>query len=130
MNIDELTLKQIKEIAAIAADFSNSSHQNDKNFTPHIGKMCIIRAYASGVFFAEVVKQSGRMVELKNSRRLWNWKAKKGVSVSAVALYGVEGNENKFSPTVSEQTILDALEIIPASDDCIKSINGIKDHNS
>lgn len=42
-------------------------------FTPHIGKKCIIRTYASGVHFGTLTAQDGRQVELQNARRLWRW---------------------------------------------------------
>jgi hypothetical protein len=92
-------------------------------FTPHIGKTCIIRTYASGVFMAEVVKQEGRMVELRNSRRLWYWKAADGISLTAVAVNGVDSANCRFPVAAPEQTVLDALEIIPASKLCIDTIN-------
>ncbi|MDO6966946.1 DUF6948 domain-containing protein [Rhizobium alvei] len=124
MDINELTIGQAKELAAM---FGAATQQASGTFTPHIGKRCIIRTYASGVFFGEVAAQDGRMVEIKNCRRLWSWKAKEGISLSAVATNGVSGSTNKFSPTVPTQTVLDALEIIPASDAAIASIDAIKD---
>lgn len=94
-----------------------------KPFTPHIGKACIVRTYASGVFFAVITKQEGRMVELENSRRLWQWKAAKGISLSAVAVNGVIAKNSRISEAVPAQTVLDALELIPASDACVVSIH-------
>jgi hypothetical protein len=91
-------------------------------FTPHIGKQCIVRTYASGVFFGTVVKQDGRQVEMQSARRLWYWKATKGISLSAVAVNGIDSKESKVTAEVPSQTILDALEILPAEKDCILSI--------
>jgi hypothetical protein len=92
-------------------------------FTPHIGKVCIVRTYASGVFMATVVKQDGRMVELENCRRLWSWKAAEGISLSAVAMNGVDPKGCNFPQAVPSQTVLDALEIIPASEACVNTVN-------
>ena len=117
MDINSLTIGQAKELAAMFGA------RQSEQFTPHIGKTCIVRTYASGVFMAEIVKQDGRMVELKNSRRLWSWKAADGISLSAVAVDGVDPKASKFPQSVSEQTILDALEIIPASQKCIETVN-------
>lgn len=94
-----------------------------KAFTPHVGKVCIVRTYASGVFMAKVVAQDGRMVELQNSRRLWQWKAAEGISLSSVAMNGVASSSCRFPIAVPSQTILDVLEIIPASKQCIESVN-------
>ena len=119
MNINDLTIGQAKELAAMFI----ASQAGSKPFTPHIGKRCIIRAYASGVFCAEVVAQDGRMVELKNSRRLWSWKAAEGISLSAVATVGVDQSNSRFPQNVPEMTVLDALEIIPASDVALATID-------
>jgi hypothetical protein len=84
--------------------------------SPHIGKKCIIRTYASGVHFGELVAQHGRQVELQNARRLWRWDvAPHGISLSEVAVYGPAGSRSKICCTVAEMTLLDALEIIPCS---------------
>ena len=127
MDIGNLTINQIKEIAALAANLNGQAATSDENFTPHIGKVCIVRTYASGVFMARVVKQNGRMLELADCRRLWSWKASESISLSAVAVHGVSGSQNKFPPATAEHTVLDALEIIPASEKCIASVNAVKD---
>lgn len=118
MNIDNLTIGEARQIAAL---FGNGGAE--PTFTPHIGKRCIIRTYASGVFCAEVVAQSGRMVELRNSRRLWSWKAADSISLSSVAVGGVDGRACRFPEVVPSMTVLDALEIIPASDAALASID-------
>lgn len=118
MNIDNLTYGEIKQILAM---FGNPGAE--PTFTPHIGKRCIIRTYASGVFCGEVVAQSGRMVELRDSRRLWAWKAADGISLSSVAVNGVDPDGCRFPESVPEMTVLDALEIIPASQKALASID-------
>ena len=117
-----LTIEQAIAFAAVLNTPKEPSQ--GAAFTPHIGKVCIVRTYASGVFMATVVAQDGRMVELKDSRRLWSWKAADGISLSAVAVDGVTPSQCRFPQPVPAQTILDALEIIPASDKCVSSVNG------
>lgn len=95
---------------------------SNDTFTPHIGKKCIIRTYASGVHFGTLIAQDGRQVELANSRRLWRWTARTGISLSDVATSGIVGENSRICATLPEITILDALEIIPASGDAIASI--------
>lgn len=93
-----------------------ASLQADAPASPHVGKKCVIRCYASGVHFGTLVSQNGRVVELSNSRRLWRWDAKEtGVSLSEVAMYGGADGRHKFCETLPELTLLDALEVIPAS---------------
>lgn len=119
MNINDLTIEQAKELAAMFGSASRAQ----QFVTPHIGKRCIVRTYASGVFCAEVVAHDGRMVELKDSRRLWSWKASEGISLSAVALNGVKPSECRFPAAVPAMTVLDALEIIPATDAALATID-------
>lgn len=122
MKIDDLTIGQARQLTAMFG----AHHARAQFTTPHIGKRCIIRTYASGVFCAEVVAHDGRMVELRNSRRLWSWKAADGISLSAVAVGGVDPANCRFPVTVPEMTVLDALEIIPASDAALSTIDACK----
>lgn len=110
MNIDNLTYGELKQIAAMFA-----AKSDDAPFTPHIGKECVVRTYASGVHFGTVVAQSGRQVEIKDARRLWKWHAKTGISLSEVALDGIDASKSRICATVPSITITDALELIPAS---------------
>ena len=123
MNINDLTIGQAKELAAL---FSAQSAPQ-QFVTPHIGKRCIVRTYASGVFCGEITAHDGRMVEIKNARRLWSWKASEGISLSAVAVNGVDPKNCRFPVAVPTMTVLDALEIIPASDAALSSIDACKD---
>lgn len=120
MNIDDLTFGEIKQLVAM---FGQAKSPENETFTPHIGKRCIVRTYASGVFFGTVVAQSGRMVEIGSCRRLWSWKASEGISLSAVAVNGVDPKSCRFPVATPTQTVLDALEIIPASEKACKSID-------
>lgn len=121
MNINDLTLGQAKELAAMlgSSEFKPTS--------PHIGKKCIIRTYASGVHFGVLVSQAGRQIELKDARRLWRWDAAPhGVSLSEVAKFGPVGSRSKICDTVDQMTILDGLEVIPCTDAAVSVIEGAK----
>lgn len=121
MEIDELTIGQAKELSAMFGG-NDAAPQS-----PHIGKKCIIRTYASGVHFGELVSQSGRQVELRGARRLWRWDAAPhGISLSEVAKHGSTGARSKICCVVDEMSILDGLEVIPCTDDAVKVIEGAK----
>ena len=91
--------------------------------TPHIGKKCIIRTYASGVHFGTLVDQDGRQVELSDARRLWRWHTGgKGISLSEIATTGIDQSRSRIAVAVPAMTILDALEIIPTTDAAAASI--------
>lgn len=85
-----------------------------------IGKKVIVRGDRSGVFFGTVVEREGREIKLSNCRRLWYWDG--AASISQLALCGSKSpNSCKFTVTVPEIVLLDAIEIIPCSEEA--SIN-------
>ncbi len=90
--------------------------------SPHIGKIVIIRGYASGNHCGELVSQYGRQVELKNSRRLWRWNTDEGISLSEISQTGIVAANSKICMMVPEISLNDALEVIPCSSTAIKSI--------
>lgn len=120
MNIDDLTYGQIKQIAALFG--TKAEAQAEPSFTPHIGKYCIIRTYASGVHAGVLTAQSGRQVELRTARRLWKWHAVEGISLSDVAFHGIDPAKSRICEIVPAMTILDALEIIPVTNGSEASI--------
>ena len=121
MNIEDLTIKQARELAEMFGNVSGDQK------SPHIGKKCIIRTYASGVHFGEVVAQSGRHIDLKNARRLWRWDAAPhGISLSEVSKYGPVGSRSKICCVVDQISVLDGLEIIPCTDEAMNVIESAK----
>lgn len=90
-----------------------------------IGKTCIVRANGAGVFIGEIIEQDNDTVLIKNSRRLWRWDGAN--SLSDLAMNGVANpNQCKFPVVVNEALIFKVLEIIPATDKAIKSIEEVK----
>lgn len=122
MSIEDLTIKQARELAAMFG-----SGGDCQPVSPHIGKKCIIRTYASGVHFGTLVGQHGRQVDLINARRLWRWDAApNGISLSEVAIHGPVGSRSKICDTVAEMSVLDALEVIPCTDMAVDVIESAK----
>ena len=124
MNIDDLTLKQIKEIQSL--NLGNNSNQSNDGIQYGIGKSVIIRTYSAGVWFGTLSQKSGNEVILTNARRLWRWWAKESISLSGVANYGIIEEKSKIAPAV-EGVWLEAIEIIPTTEIATKSISGAKD---
>lgn len=118
MNIDNLTFGQLKEIAAM---FSNQ--QPAKKSHPFIGKYVIARCYAAGVHAGEVISAEGEEVILKDSRRLWSWKAKNGIALSGVAQNGIKSDSkvDTMNPLIA---LTGVCELIVCSDIAKASING------
>lgn len=85
----------------------------------------IIRGDRSGVFYGEIAERNGQEVKIRNARRLWYWDG--AASISQLALEGVTAPQNcKFTVTVDEITILDAIELIPCTEAAMKRIDGVK----
>lgn len=90
-----------------------------------IGKKVIVRGDRSGVFFGTLAEHQGQEVVLTNCRRLWYWDG--AASISQLAVDGTAKPGNcKFTVTVDEIVIMDAIEIIPCTDKAIASIEGVR----
>ena len=118
IDINSITIGQAKELAGL---FSNAGQQPAHGLSTMIGQKCVVRTYSAGVWFGEVAKKSGSEVIIKNARRMWKWWAAEGISLSSVALHGVKYNESKIVEAVPA-VWLEAIELIPASDKAIASI--------
>lgn len=96
-----------------------------------VGQHVIIRSYSSGVF-AGVVKAAeasgpGRTrVSLQDSRRLWLWKAEKGIALSGVAQHGLVASASKIDSEIAHHVIDDVIEILPTTETAKESIDGTK----
>ena len=91
-----------------------------------IGKKVIIRGDRSGVFFGTLTEKNGQEVKLADCRRLWYWSG--AASLSQLAAEGVKNPANcKFTVAVSEIVILDAIEIIPCTDEAVKVITSTRE---
>ncbi len=92
-------------------------------------KYYIVRGQSSGVFFGQIRERNGQEVVLVNVRKLWYWDG--ACAVEQLARDGVYHPRNcKFTVTVAEMTITDAIQIIPCTDAAQKSISGVAEWKS
>ena len=92
-----------------------------KNF---IGKKVIVRGDRSGVFFGTLAEKEGAEVKLNNCRRLWYWDG--AASISQLAVDGTTRPTNcKFTVTVDEIIITDAIEIIACTEKAADKIEKV-----
>ena len=86
----------------------------------------IVRCARSGVFYGEIKEQKGSEVVMTNARCLWSWQG--AASLLQLALEGVtDPLECKFTVYVPEIALIDAIEIIPCTDEAVQSIEGVKE---
>ena len=89
-----------------------------------IGKKVIIRADRAGVFFGTLKEKNGNEVTLSDCRRLWCWYG--AASLSHLAVEGTKDPNNcKFTIVVPTITILGVIEIIPCTEEAVKSIEKV-----
>ena len=87
---------------------------------------CMVRTYSAGVFAGYVESREGKEATLRNARRIWYWDG--AATLSQLAKEGTKKPENcRFTVYVNSITILDAVEIIPCTDEAIKSIEGVRE---
>ena len=119
VNINELTLGQIREITAtFPAMFGKSKATNIADGM--VGKYAIVRCYSAGVHAGTVAAIDNDKVILKDSRRLWSWKAADGVALSGVAQFGIIGG--KIDSMNPEIYLTGVIEIIPCTNAARESI--------
>lgn len=89
-----------------------------------IGKYCIVRGKAFGVFAGTVEELDGSCALMKDARRLWYWSG--AASLSQLALEGVKNPSGcKFTVTVDSVLLLDVIEVIPATEEARRIIGEV-----
>lgn len=112
----EVTLKEIAELLGA----KNTTAESSLNSFA-IGQEVIIRTYSAGVWFGRLKEKSGNEVILTEARRMWRWWAKKSISLSGVALYGIKQEDSRIAGAI-DSVWLQAIEIIQISGKAAESI--------
>jgi hypothetical protein len=97
------------------------------NDTPQAARLVVVRARDAGVHFGTLLAQDGRSVTLGNARRIWRWRGAN--TLNEVATAGVEagtikGGYTRVSEPVEQIDLLEACEIITATEVAAASIAG------
>lgn len=88
----------------------------------------IIRCNHAGVFYG-IVKNiestpSGNIVTIQDCRCLWYWEG--AASLFQLALEGTKKPMGcKFTVTIPQMKVMDAIELIPCTEDAEKSIDSV-----
>lgn len=89
-----------------------------------IGKVCMVRTYSAGVFLGTLKSRDGKEVVLTDARRIWYWAG--AATLSQLATEGTSAPlECKFPAPVGEVLLMEAIEIIPATEAAIASIAAV-----
>jgi hypothetical protein len=120
IDIDSITVGQIKQIAALAGGPCGQSSKPAQE-SPFIGQHVILRTYSAGVHAGYLVSRDGDVAVLRNSRRLWNWQAKAGVALSGLAQSGLKSG--KVDTMLPLHEVIGVIEVIPTTDHARETIN-------
>lgn len=102
------------------------SGRKDKNMKIDTNKYYIVRGDHSGVFFGRINYQDGKEVQMNEVRCIWYWDG--AASIVELAQNGVKYPEKcKFTVTVEELTITDAIEIISCTEKATAIIKAVKE---
>ena len=112
----KVTLKEIVELLGMQNTAAKSGLDSFA-----IGQEVIIRTYSAGVWFGRLKEKSGNEVILTEARRMWRWWAKDSISLSGVALHGINQDKSRIAGAV-ESVWLQPIEIIPISGKVAESI--------
>ena len=84
----------------------------------------IVRTYSAGVFAGTLVSRNGQEVVLKDARRIWYWSG--AASLSQLAMEGTKDPAGcKFPCQVDRVELLQAIEILDATPEARKSLEGV-----
>lgn len=114
MNIDDLTLGEIKKLQAL---FTNPT---TKTKHPMLGIRCLVRTYNAGVHIGDITwinPENSMDCKLENSLRLWKWEDG-GLSLSAVASNGIKGGRLNKTGTIA---LTNAIEYIETTQEAEKT---------
>lgn len=123
MNIDDLTIGQARELAAMFATTSGATAPPAQPH-PFVGRFVICRCYSAGVHAGILVSQTGDQAVLKDARRLWSWRANAGVALSGLSQHGLASG--KVDTCVPEHALTGVIETIPCSAAAAASIINAK----
>lgn len=92
--------------------------------TNYINKKVVVRGTNSGIFFGTLAERNGQEVRLTDVRRLWYWDG--AASDFQLAAEGVKAPAAcKFTMVIDEIEILDAIEVLPCTEEAIESLSSV-----
>ena len=85
------------------------------------GRFVVVRTYSAGVHAGVLASRDGKAVELTDARRLTYWHLDSGHSLNGVATTG-PSSKSRLSESIPLLQLLEAIEVLPASEAAEKAI--------
>lgn len=114
MNIDEMTIGEAKELAALFG----KTEVTKTSKHPFIGKHCVVRTYSAGVHLGTIKSVDGAQVILEDVRRLWKWEG--AFTLNEVSQNGV-AKTSRIALEVPTVSLSDMIELIPTTEKARKT---------
>ena len=84
-----------------------------------------MRGKDSGVYFGVLAAREGQEVEMHRVRNIWYWSG--AAALPQLAAEGVKDPRDcKFTMVVDSIVLLDAIEILPCTDEAIANIEAVQ----
>ncbi len=127
MNKEQLIISLIEKL--IGGNDTKIEVLEKESESIFLWKFVILRCRNAGVHFWKLEYANDWVYRLSDSRRLYYWKTIKWITLSEVAEYGLH-DDSKVCKTLKliEITEREGAEIIPCTDEAIKSIQSKSDY--
>jgi hypothetical protein len=116
MNIDDITIKQARELANMFAAPTPIKAATERPV--------IVRSRDAGCIYGYLLGYEGSTVHLRDARQMWSWTAADGGTLLDCATHGVKAG--KFSTTASRVTVIGACAIIDCTDKAVATLESAK----
>ena len=122
MDFDKLTVAEVKQLAAMAANFLGSAPvmAATPSAVSGLGRPVIVRSRDAGVQFGYLDRYEGSTVYLKSARQMWSWTAASGGTLLDCATHGVKAG--KFSGVADAVIVIGACAIIDCTAAAVKTL--------
>lgn len=121
MNIDDLTLRQIKEIKAMAG-FHNESDEKDI-LSDFVGRKVLIRDNKAGIFVTTLMKIKGSEWLGGESRKIYFWD--KAGAVEGISMTGISDSGSRVTVKTPNSNGKDLVQLCPLSDEQFEELMGL-----
>ena len=111
LKIMELLSADDKELSTDQQTVSSDKNKEDPFLSLFKDKYVLIRTYSAGVWAGYLEDKTGEEIILRDARRIYRYWCKKSISLSGVAVYGIDQDRSKICAPLENFMWLKAIEI-------------------